>query len=544
MPTPKTSRGRRFFAYPRISDPGQKEGASLDAQRRKFRLFAREHGLTIVDFLEEVETASKTGRRVFGEMLRRVRRGEADGILFHKLDRSARNLRDWAEVSALLDEGKEVHLVGESIDLATRGGRFTADILAALAADFSRNLRTEVRKGMRERLEQGLYPYTAPMGYSDASGGHKRHRLAGVKRIHPKQGPLMREAFRLCATGEWPLGPLAAEMARRGLAARTGRPVSRSSLGVALRNPFYVGLMRVSGEAFEGRHEPLVDRETFEAVQAVLDGRRPRTRGGNHGRLPFPLRGMMGCASCGRTLVPQRQKGRYVYYRCHAPRCPERPLREEAAVRAIRDDLARVRLGDDAVDAFRQLVLHRRRELRLRVAQERARSDETLERIERRLEAALEARMDDKVDDETYGRYQERLLREKQELLAKANEEASEGDEVAGLVEMLKLPKMALESLESGCHEETRDCLRSVYSNLSMSGGKLHLKRRRAFDVVEKCLTVQNGAPALDDTQTMRSIPMLVNEVRKLEIPPGIRARLGSRDSQERLVSPSPEAGR
>lgn len=100
-----------------------------------------------------------------------LRGGKAKGIILHKLDRGARNLRDWAAIGELSDQGVEIHFVNESLDLQSRGGRLSADIQAVVAADYIRNLREETRKGFYGRLKQGLYPLRAPLGYLDQGKG-------------------------------------------------------------------------------------------------------------------------------------------------------------------------------------------------------------------------------------------------------------------------------------------------------------------------------------------------------------------------------------
>jgi len=77
-------------------------------------------------------------------------------VLVHKIDRSARNLRDWAELGELIDNGVEVHFVNESLDLSSRGGRLSADIQAVVAADYIRNLREENKKGLLWQAQAGL----------------------------------------------------------------------------------------------------------------------------------------------------------------------------------------------------------------------------------------------------------------------------------------------------------------------------------------------------------------------------------------------------
>jgi len=96
-------------------------------------------------------------------MLRLLKHGKAAGVVIHKIDRGARNLKDWADLAELIDIGVEVHFANESLDLNTRGGRLSADIQAVVAADFIRNLREETKKGFYGRLKQGLYPICAPI---------------------------------------------------------------------------------------------------------------------------------------------------------------------------------------------------------------------------------------------------------------------------------------------------------------------------------------------------------------------------------------------
>src|SRR3546814_13239183 len=111
--------------------------------------------LRIGEWFEEVQTAAKAGRRVFGSMIRRLARGSAAGVILHKIDRGARNLRDWADLGELLDRGVDVHFAHDSIDLRSRGGRLSADIHAVVAADYTRNLRHECLKGTQARLPHG-----------------------------------------------------------------------------------------------------------------------------------------------------------------------------------------------------------------------------------------------------------------------------------------------------------------------------------------------------------------------------------------------------
>src|SRR5665213_2542087 len=138
---------KTVFAYIRVSTQKQGvQGSSLQEQRASISAYAAQHGLTIAEWFEEMETAAKGGRPKFRKMIQGLDTGVASGVVIHKIDRGARNLRDWADLGDLIDRGVEVHFAHESLDLHSRGGRLSADIQAVVAADFIRNLRQEVKK--------------------------------------------------------------------------------------------------------------------------------------------------------------------------------------------------------------------------------------------------------------------------------------------------------------------------------------------------------------------------------------------------------------
>src|SRR5712692_1083092 len=197
---------KSFYAYIRVSTARQAEqGVSLPEQRDLIERYALRHDLTISRWFEDRITATVQGRPGFDRMLSELTAKQADGVIIHKIDRSVRNLGDWNEVTQLLDLGFDVHVAHDSLDLKSRSGRLTGDMLAVMAADYSRNLREEVKKGIYGRMKQGLLPRPAPLGYLNNGGGQP-------KTIDPLTGPLVREIFALYATGRFSLRTLAHEV--------------------------------------------------------------------------------------------------------------------------------------------------------------------------------------------------------------------------------------------------------------------------------------------------------------------------------------------
>ena len=478
---------KRYVAYIRVSTPKQGErGSSLQEQKAAIDAYARRHGLDIAEWFEERETAAKQGRPIFLQMLKALERGRADGVITHKIDRSARNLRDWATLGELLDRGIELHFAHESIDLSSRGGRLSADIQAVVAADFIRNLRDEVRKGFYGRIKQGFYPLPAPLGYLDQG-------RAVAKAIDPLNGPLVATAFRLYASGDWSLERLRREMHERGLRSKTGKTLTRGALSLILTNPFYVGLIRIRavGEVFPGLQPPIIDKNTFDEVRDLLAGKcRRRTT-----RNRFRYQRLLSCASCGYALIAERQKG-HVYYRCHSDSCRGNTLREEIVDETLRRSAAPFTLTDEECAAVQRdidtILASRTNDAAVEI---RAR-DLQLATIDGRLTRLTDAYVDQLVDRDTYLQRKEKLLGDRTRL---TNRAAAEEDgktairvQAERILELLK----ALGTLPFfGNDGKLREILGNTTSNLSVQGKYVAIAWRNPFSMLVNEGGIRSGGP-------------------------------------------------
>ena len=201
-------------------------------------------------------------------------------VIIHKIDRSARNLKDWADLGELIDAGVEVHFANEGLDLTSRGGRLSADIQAVVASDFIRNLREETKKGFYGRLKQGILPMPAPVGYRDVGPGQP-------KELDPAMSPLVRHLFELYSSGQANFELLEEEAERIGLRGRSGNKITKNGLSTLLNNPFYTGIIRIvkTGQTFHGAHQPLITKALFDRVHDILEG---KTNTHHSPRLPVP----------------------------------------------------------------------------------------------------------------------------------------------------------------------------------------------------------------------------------------------------------------
>lgn len=456
---------KKYLAYTRVSTTRQGEqGVSLQQQKESIERYAVYAGIEIVDWLEEQETAAKQGRPVFLSMLKKLRKREAAGVVMHKIDRSARNLKDWAELGQLIDQGVEVHFSNESVDLTSRGGRLSADIQAVVAADYIRNLREEVKKGFYGRLRQGISPLPAPLGYLNPGPGK-------AKTIDPEAGPIIREGFDLYATGRYSQEALTGELNRLGLRTRRGKPVTENVVSHILSNPFYMGIIRLrrSGQVFKGAHAALVSPQLFERVQGIIAGRSVRGPGIHQ----FEFSRFIKCESCGRSLIAERQKG-IVYYRCHVKGCPPTCVRQDAIRNAIANELKSLRLQLREISWIEEFAAEKKltatstldaevKHLRLQAS--------ALDDRQNRLTDAL---IDGAIERADYEKRKAALLMERCTLEARiAAVEVGKSEQLADVEKKVELIKHAWLLHKEGLTSESRDLVTELTSNRSASGKTL-----------------------------------------------------------------------
>ena len=232
--------------YARVSSREQeREGYSIPAQRKLLSEYARKTGLNVDGEFIDVESAKNPGRKHFGEMLNVLRTdSETRVVLVEKTDRLYRNRTDSLAFEELIEtKDVEIHLVKENRVISKNSrsqDKFMHDIHVAVAKNYSENLREEVKKGMREKAEQGMYPGRAPFGYKNDSATRSL-------RLDPEKAAALRRLFELYATGDYSLTSL-----RKKILEEMGVRLCRAYLETILKNRFYIGYFTWAGIDLQG----------------------------------------------------------------------------------------------------------------------------------------------------------------------------------------------------------------------------------------------------------------------------------------------------
>ena len=344
----------KYFIYCRKSSEDEdRQILSIDAQLSELNAIALQNGMQVVATFTESKSAKEPGREVFNEMLRRIERGEANAILSWKLDRLARNFDDGGKIIGLLQRGviQEIRTFEKSY-LPTDNVLMIA-VELGMANQYVRDLSTNIRRGIREKIRRGIYSSKAPLGYINEP------RLRTIE-PHPEYFPKVKRIMELFATGQYSLTAIQKELAVAGITGYLSKkPLPLSSIGNFLRNPFYYGVFLHKGEMHQGIHAPMISKKTFDEIQAALvKVGKPRKKRGDKGLL---FLNFATCGTCGHCITAERhvkRSGRrYRYYRCthknKQPHSDDRGLiREEKFAEEVKRNAALVAIDDNWKEKF------------------------------------------------------------------------------------------------------------------------------------------------------------------------------------------------
>ncbi len=307
---------KKAVLYARVSSNRQeKEGFSIPAQIKLLKDYTFQNNIQIVEEFVEAETAKKSGRKKFNEMVSYLHEHEDRRIiLVEKVDRLYRNLPDYGTIDNI--KGLEIHFVKENEILSENSRssiKFMIGIRVLMAKQYVDNLAEESAKGLNERIEQGyaLYP---PLGYMYGNDGTHKHAI--IK--DPERAEYAVKAFNLFVYENLSASSINNILYEEGLRNPDGNKYAVSTIQRMFKNPMYVGDYIYQGKLYpNGKHEPLISRKLFQLAQEKLNNANNTTRQYD---VEFPYIGLFKCSVCGCSYIAERKvkpSGKeYIYYHC------------------------------------------------------------------------------------------------------------------------------------------------------------------------------------------------------------------------------------
>src|SRR5271167_1910629 len=158
----------KYCLYARKSTESEEQQIlSIDSQIKEMIEMAERDHLEIVEIKKESHSAKEAGQRpVFNEIVEEIKSGKFNGILTWAPDRISRNAGDLGRIVDLMDQGKlqEIRTYGQRFT-NNPNEKFLLMILGSQAKLENDNRGINVKRGLRTRVEMGLWPAIAPTGY-------------------------------------------------------------------------------------------------------------------------------------------------------------------------------------------------------------------------------------------------------------------------------------------------------------------------------------------------------------------------------------------
>jgi site-specific DNA recombinase len=508
----------RYFSYCRKStDDEDHQILSIESQQQELKRYAEREKLQIVASRIEACSAKMPGRPIFNELLKRIGRGEANGILAWHPDRLARNALDGGQIIHLLDTGELVSLKFPTYTFEnTPQGKFMLAIMFGQSKYYVDSLSENVRRGNRTKRESGWFPGLAPIGYLNSRSE------SGEKIIvpDPERFEIMKRSWTLFLSGAYSV-PQILDIASDQMGLRTikrrrlgGKQLSISGIYRVLINPFYAGLLVHEGRSYAGKHEPMVTMAQFEQVQRLL-GRVDRARPQRH---VFPYTGLMHCGTCGCSVTAENKINRfgshYVYYHCTRKKrdihCQEKCIEQAQIEEQTCDVLKSIYLDQkDLGDALAALEEERRKD---HSAEEvlHASVEHALERCRRNLDNLTKLRYQELIGEEEFIRQRAGLTQEESKLNERVEQFKTE-NWIEPSRNLFLFSNRAVFWQTHGTIEEKRLVLSTVGSNLTVSNKKLSIDAKEPFQIIRQSIISRNWCAIVNDVRTFfRKNPELV----------------------------------
>ncbi len=367
----------KYCLYARkSSEAEEKQALSIDSQVKEMLDLATKNAINVEEIYREAHSAKDCGvRPVFNQLIADIRIGKFNGLLVWHPDRLSRNAGDLGALVDLLDQKK-------LIEIKTYSQRFTNNpnekfllmILGSQAKLENDNKSINVTRGLRSRVEMGLWPSVAPTGYLN----HPDRTMKCHVVVDPLRSHIIKMMFEKAAyekfSGRQMFRWLKDEVK---FTTKNNKPLTISNIYIILRNNFYMGLIeypRKSGKWYAGKHEPIISQELFRKVQEKLDTNTHESKGDKE----FAFTKLMKCGMCKSGITAEEKYKnladgsirKYIYYGCtkfHDKNCKNTYLPETDLVSQLIEIIDRIDINQVGIKGKLEKEIERYGDFRSKV---------------------------------------------------------------------------------------------------------------------------------------------------------------------------------
>ncbi len=489
-----------YFLYARKSSESEdRQIQSIDDQISRLKDLANNFGISIKEVLTESKTAKKPYcRPVFEDMLKRIEKGEAQGILCWQINRLSRNPVDSGTLGWMLQQGALKSIQTIDREYLPDDNVLLFNIETGQANQFIIDLKKNSMRGMIGKADRGWLPSRAPLGYLNDKLEHTI--IEDTERFH-----LVRKMWDMMLTGNY-TPPQIRDIANNEWGFRTPKTKRIGGVGIGtsviynmFNNLFYTGKnFQWAGKIYtNGNHRPMITLEEYDRVQVIL-GRKGKPRSQTH---DFAYTGIMRCEVCGsmftaieKTKIIKKtgEIKTYTYYHC--------TRKKKGVICDQRNPMTLKELEDQIdIELERYTILPKFQEWALEILnrnndkeiEERTKVYETqhksLTETQKELDSLTKMRYRELIDDETFIKERDELKMKISKFKENLRETESRAEKWLELTEKtFNFACYARKEFITGGLDTKREIYSALGQNFLVKGKKIHITQNEWFVPIEK----------------------------------------------------------
>ena len=328
----------------RVSSREQKEGYSLDAQEDRLKNYCVQRGLTVVKQFTVVESSTRGEREEFYNMINFIKKYKNPvALVCDKVDRLQRSFKEYNVLNELIEKEKIViHFNTEQSVIAKNAkahDKLMWNFRITVAQSQTDTMSDNVIRSFEKMRKEGKWAHHAPVGYKNVrnENGNSEIILDADKHF------IITRLFKDFSIGTYNLEQITRKAADYGLKMKNSNKIHKQTIRGILSNRFYMGEMYSGGHYYPHCYPKLIDKETFEKCQDILEGK------ANHKvqKHDYVFKGLVRCKKCGGIISTDinihkaKKKGdeKIVYKYLFCPQCSGYRTREEKGVEKVKEAL-------------------------------------------------------------------------------------------------------------------------------------------------------------------------------------------------------------
>ncbi len=491
-----------YFIYARKStEPEGRQILSIPSQLRDLQGLVEKEKLSCIETITETRSAaSPYNRPAYTDMIARIKKGDASGIIVWHIDRLARNELEFGELKYLLQVGVIKSIWTASREYRSADNGLLISLEASMATQYSRDLGDKVRNGLTQKCILGQPPGVAKLGYLNTKfQEHGSNKII----VDPERWHIIRKAFDLLLSRQYNTPQIVDVLNNEyGFRTRTstrkmGRPLHRSVLYRIFTDPFYSGFFYYRGSLHRGSYKEMISLEEFDRVQEIL-GRKGKPRPHKH---HFAFTGLMKCGVCGCAITASKKTklvkatntwASYTFYHCTKRKgkelCTDKHYTTLADLEAmIRTELIAYQLMGEfkqwGIEVLNEMYSHEADKQQVLI-------DETIgqeQKLLKEIDVLLDLRISNTISEE---KYLEKKT-EKEALLLRVQENTSKlrtGGQnwLRDLTEKLDIAANIVKKFDTGILELQKDVCNNFGWNWTLKAKKLFIDKFEWFEAIKE----------------------------------------------------------